>query len=46
MDISIRSAEQNDYDFLLPLFRQVHEMHVFVGPDLYIENSIPIEQGG
>ncbi|MGP4108884.1 GNAT family N-acetyltransferase [Virgibacillus sp. L01] len=44
MDISIRSAEQNDYEFLLPLFRQVHEFHVFVRPDLYKENSIPVEQ--
>jgi ribosomal protein S18 acetylase RimI-like enzyme len=44
MDISIRNAEQNDYDFLLPLFRQVHEFHVFVRPDLYKENSTPVEQ--
>lgn len=44
MDISIRNAEKNDYDFLLPLFRQVHEFHVFVRPDLYKENSIPVEQ--
>jgi ribosomal protein S18 acetylase RimI-like enzyme len=28
----------------LPLFRQVHEFHVFEGPDLYKENSIPVEQ--
>ncbi|WP_404451863.1 GNAT family N-acetyltransferase [Virgibacillus necropolis] len=44
MDISIRNAEQNDYDFLLPLFKQVHEFHVFVRPDLYKENSTPVEQ--
>ncbi|WP_088103085.1 GNAT family N-acetyltransferase [Halalkalibacter urbisdiaboli] len=44
MDISIRNAEQNDYDFLLPLFRQVHKFHVFVRPDLYKENSTPVEQ--
>ncbi|MDF2066687.1 GNAT family N-acetyltransferase [Bacillus sp. Cr_A10] len=44
MDISIRNAEQNDYDFLLPLFRQVHEFHVFLRPDLYKENSTPVEQ--
>lgn len=44
MDLSIRSAEQNDYDFLLPLFRQVHEFHVFVRPDLYKENSTPVQQ--
>ncbi|SDQ93115.1 GNAT family N-acetyltransferase [Virgibacillus salinus] len=44
MDISIRNVEQNDYDFLLPLFRQVHEFHVFVRPDLYKENITPVEQ--
>lgn len=44
MDISIRNAEQSDYNFLLPLFRQVHEFHVFVRPDLYKENSTPVEQ--
>ncbi|MFB4166848.1 GNAT family N-acetyltransferase [Virgibacillus sp. JSM 102003] len=44
MDISIRNAEQNDYEFLLPLFRQVHDFHVFVRPDLYKDNSTPVEQ--
>ena len=44
MDISIRNAEQNDYNSLLPLFRQVHEFHVFKRPDLYKENSTPVEQ--
>ncbi|ARI77847.1 GNAT family N-acetyltransferase [Halobacillus mangrovi] len=44
MDISIRTAEQNDYESLLPLFRQVHEFHVFERPDLYKENSTPVEQ--
>jgi ribosomal protein S18 acetylase RimI-like enzyme len=44
MDIFIRNAEQNDYELLLPLFRQVHELHVFVRPDLYKENITPVEQ--
>ncbi|MBN8207907.1 GNAT family N-acetyltransferase [Bacillus sp. NTK071] len=44
MNISIRKADQNDYESLLPLFRQVHDLHVFVRPDLYKENSIPVEQ--
>jgi ribosomal protein S18 acetylase RimI-like enzyme len=44
MDITIRNAEQNDYESLLPLFRQVHEFHVFERPDLYKENSTPVEQ--
>ncbi|WP_026675252.1 GNAT family N-acetyltransferase [Alkalihalobacterium bogoriense] len=44
MDISIRKAEQNDYVLLLPLFKQIHEFHVFVRPDLYKENSTPVEQ--
>jgi ribosomal protein S18 acetylase RimI-like enzyme len=44
MDTSIRNAEQNDYESLLPLFRQVHNYHVFVRPDLYKENSTPVER--
>ena len=44
MDISIRRANQNDYDNLLPLFRQVHAFHVFVRPDLYKENATPVER--
>ncbi|WP_226582614.1 GNAT family N-acetyltransferase [Halobacillus litoralis] len=44
MDISIRHAEQNDYESLLPLFRQVHEFHVSVRPDLYKENLTPVHR--
>lgn len=44
MNIFIRNAKQSDYESLLPLFRQVHEFHVFVRPDLYKENSTPVEQ--
>ncbi|RWZ54469.1 GNAT family N-acetyltransferase [Halobacillus fulvus] len=44
MDICIRTAEQNDYESLLPLFKQVHDIHVFERPDLYKENSTPVEQ--
>ncbi|MCM3236258.1 GNAT family N-acetyltransferase [Heyndrickxia oleronia] len=44
MDLFIRNAKQSDYESLLPLFRQVHEFHVFIRPDLYKENSTPIEQ--
>ncbi|WP_257345746.1 GNAT family N-acetyltransferase [Pseudalkalibacillus decolorationis] len=44
MDISIRNAERNDYESLLPLFRQVHNFHVSARPDLYIDNSNPVEQ--
>ncbi|MEN2766247.1 GNAT family N-acetyltransferase [Ornithinibacillus xuwenensis] len=44
MNIYIRNATQSDYESLLPLFRQVHEFHVFVRPDLYKENSTPVEQ--
>ncbi|WP_339293915.1 GNAT family N-acetyltransferase [Paenibacillus sp. FSL W7-1279] len=42
MDISIRNAHQDDYESLLPLFRQVHDLHVFERPDLYKENSTPV----
>jgi len=42
MDIFIRTADQDDYEFLLPLFRQVHDLHVFERPDLYKENSTPV----
>ncbi|RDY70182.1 GNAT family N-acetyltransferase [Halobacillus trueperi] len=44
MNIAIRNAERNDYESLLPLFRQVHNFHVSVRPDLYIDNSNPVEQ--
>jgi ribosomal protein S18 acetylase RimI-like enzyme len=44
MVISIRNANKNDYDSLLPLFRQVHELHFFERPDLYKENSTPVGQ--
>jgi len=44
MNIFIREAKQSDYESLFPLFKQVHEFHVFVRPDLYIENSTPVEQ--
>ncbi len=44
MNISIRNAKQSDYESLLPLFRQVHEFHVLVRPDLYKENPTPVEQ--
>ncbi|CAG7643502.1 GNAT family N-acetyltransferase [Paenibacillus allorhizosphaerae] len=42
MDIFIRTADQDDYESLLPLFRQVHDLHVFERPDLYKENSTPV----
>lgn len=36
MDISIKNAHQDDYESLLPLFRQIHDLHVvFERPDLY-----------
>ncbi|WP_078552141.1 GNAT family N-acetyltransferase [Bacillus alkalicellulosilyticus] len=44
MNILIRTATQSDYESLLPLFRQVHEFHVLVKPDLYKENSTPVEK--
>ncbi|RDY71321.1 GNAT family N-acetyltransferase [Halobacillus trueperi] len=43
-DINSEKAEQNDYESLLPLFKQVHEFHVFARPDLYVQNSTPVEQ--
>ncbi|PGZ92236.1 GNAT family N-acetyltransferase [Bacillus sp. AFS029533] len=44
MEISIRNANQKDYEKLLPLFRQVHDLHVFERPDLYKENSTPVDE--
>ncbi|MDX8361763.1 N-acetyltransferase [Cytobacillus sp. IB215316] len=44
MDVSIRNADMNDYELLLPLFRQVHNLHVRARPDLYIDNPNPVEQ--
>lgn len=42
MDISIKNAHQDDYESLLPLFRQIHDLHVFERPDLYKKNSTPV----
>ncbi|MEE6449880.1 GNAT family N-acetyltransferase [Gottfriedia acidiceleris] len=44
MEISIRNANQKDYQSLLPLFRQVHNLHVFERPDLYKENATPVDE--
>ena len=44
MKVKIREAKIEDYDSLLPLFREVHEFHVFRRPDLYIENPVPVER--
>ncbi|MCA1031165.1 GNAT family N-acetyltransferase [Bacillus timonensis] len=44
MELSIRNAERTDYDALIPLFRQVHELHVLIRPDLYKENATPVEK--
>jgi diamine N-acetyltransferase len=46
LEISIRKANQKDYESLLPLFRQVHDLHVFERPDLYKENSTPVDEEG
>ena len=42
MDIAIRNANQADYESLVPLFRQVHALHVHMRPDLYRENQTPV----
>ncbi|MFF2875030.1 GNAT family N-acetyltransferase [Gottfriedia sp. NPDC057991] len=42
MEISIRNANQEDYESLISLFRQVHDLHVFERPDLYKKNSTPV----
>lgn len=44
MKLKIREARIEDYDSLLPLFRQVHELHVFERPDIYNENPSPVER--
>jgi ribosomal protein S18 acetylase RimI-like enzyme len=44
MDLFIRNAKRSDYESLLPLFRQVHDYHVFVRPDVYKENATPVGQ--
>ncbi|MCF8890423.1 GNAT family N-acetyltransferase [Priestia megaterium] len=44
MAISIRKANKDDYEFSLPLFRQVHDLHVCERPDLYRENSTPVSE--
>ena len=42
MELLIRSAHQDDYESLLPMFRQVHDLHVVERPDLYKENPTPV----
>ncbi|WP_308639418.1 GNAT family N-acetyltransferase [Paenibacillus silvisoli] len=42
MEIAIRSAKQEDYEALLPLFWQVHHVHVVERPDLYKVNAAPV----
>lgn len=42
MDIAIRNASQADYESLALLFRQVHDLHVRLRPDLYKENQNPV----
>ena len=44
MELTIRTAERHDYESLLPLFRQVHNLHVSARPDLYIANPKPVDQ--
>jgi len=44
MKLKIREARTDDYDSLLPLFRQVHDLHVFERPDIYNENPSPVER--
>ncbi|MCD4713921.1 MAG: GNAT family N-acetyltransferase [Clostridiales bacterium] len=43
MELKIREARIEDYDSLLPLFQQVHDLHVSERSDIYIENSSPVE---
>ena len=44
MEITIRNANQEDYESLIPLFRQVHDLHVLERPDLYKKNSTPVSE--
>jgi diamine N-acetyltransferase len=44
MNIVIRNANRSDYESLLPLFKQVHDFHVQERPDVYKENSNPVDQ--
>lgn len=45
MNLIIRKAQPDDYDSLLPLFQQVHDLHVLERPDIYNENPVPVERG-
>lgn len=42
--MKIREARIEDYESLLPLFRQVHDLHVFERPDVYNQNPSPVER--
>lgn len=43
MEFKIREARIEDYDSLLPLFQQVHDLHVNERSDIYIDNLTPVE---
>lgn len=44
MNLVIRNAVENDYESLVPLFSQVHDLHVSLRPDLYNAHSNPVGQ--
>lgn len=44
MVLKIRQARSDDYDSLVPLFRQVHDLHVHERPDIYKDNPLPVER--
>ncbi|PRO66423.1 GNAT family N-acetyltransferase [Alkalicoccus urumqiensis] len=40
----IRTADIRDYEALLPLFREVHDVHVRLRPDIYRDTPAPVEK--
>lgn len=44
MSLIIRKAKPEDYDALLPLFQQVHGLHVLERPDIYTDTPTPVER--
>lgn len=44
MELNIRQAHPDDYESLVPLFRQVHDLHVHQRADLYKVNPYPVER--
>lgn len=40
----VREAKMDDYDQILPIYQELHNLHVKERPDYYIPTAVPIEK--